>query len=201
MNNDLLDKINKLYQKTKADKMESKTLYQGNFIKLIEEDFILPNGIIMKRERIVKNNDKESVIIITITSDNKFLLVFQNRINGVTLEFPSGYVEEGESILDAAIRELEEETGYTSSDIKILDSYYANPSIDNSTVNIVLIKDAIKTTKQNLGKYEYINYNEFTLDELKELVNLNYISGVGNKLAFYELLELLNKDKDKILVR
>ena len=46
---------------------------------------------------------KEAVIVIAITSDNKFILVAQNRIdNKVSLEFPSGYIEDGETYISAA---------------------------------------------------------------------------------------------------
>lgn len=192
-----LGKINKLYNDTKASFLESKTLYQGKFIKLIEEDYLLPNGIIMPREKIIKNNNKESVIVITITIDNKFILVSQNRINGVTLEFPSGYVEENETIFEAALRELQEETGYTSNNIELIDSFYPQPSIDNSIINIVIVKDAVLTNEQRLGNYEYINYDEFSFEELQELINLNYINGCGNKLAYYELLN--NYSINKVL--
>lgn len=201
MNKKLEDKINELISKTKATMLSSKTLYQGNFINLIEESYALPNNVIMKREKIIKNNNKQSVIIIAITNDNKYILVSQNRINGLTtLEFPSGYIEDGESIMEASARELLEETGYTSYEINYLDSYYAQFGIDSSIVNIVIAYNCIKTNKQHLGKYEYINYNEFTFEELKELINLNYINGAGNKLAFYELLNI-TMEKEKTLVK
>ena len=121
-------------------------------------------------------------------------MVSQNRINGMTtLEFPSGYVETNESIIDATARELLEETGYTSNDIKQIDSYNTQIGIDSSIVNIVIAYNCIKTNKQNLGKYEYINF-----DELEELIESNYISGVGNKLAFYELLNIISHKKKLI---
>jgi len=126
-------------------------------------------------------------------------LVSQNRINGMTtLEFPSGYVEANESIIDATARELLEETGYSSNDIKQIDSYNTQIGIDSSIVNIVIAYNCIKTNKQNLGKYEYINFDEFSFDELEELIESNYISGVGNKLAFYELLNIISHKKKLI---
>ena len=76
----------------------------------------------MRRERIIKNKNKQAVIV-AITEDDKYLLVAQNRINGMTtLEFPAGYIEENESVTEASLRELLEETGYVSSNIKQIDS-------------------------------------------------------------------------------
>ena len=189
MNQELTNKIERLKADTEAKYLSSKSIYKGKFIQLVEEDYLLPNGVIMKRERIIKNSGKQAVIIIAITNDNKYLLVSQNRINKtVTLEFPSGYVENGESIIDASTRELLEETGYYSDDIRLIDSYCNSVGVDGSIVNIVVAYNAIKANGQNLGKYEYINYDEFSFDELRELIDENYICGVGNKLAYYELL-------------
>lgn len=189
MNNLLYTKLNNLFSKTKATHISSKTLYNGKFIKLISEKYKLPNNKIIDRERIEKNSNKESVIIIAITKENKFILVVQNRINELTsIEFPSGYIEEDESVEEAANRELQEEVGYISNDITILDSYRSSLGIDASIVNIVLAKKCIKISEQNLGENEYINFDEFSYDELCSIVKENYINGCGNKLAFYELV-------------
>lgn len=198
MNKELDYKINNLIKNTKANIISSKTLYKGNFIDLIEEDYLLPNNVVMKRERIIKNNNKEAVIVIAETNDNKYVLVVQNRINNLTsVEFPSGYIEEGESATEAGLRELLEETGYISYDIREIDSYYNSLGIDSSKVHIVIAYGCEKVSKQNLGKYEYINYSEFSLEEIKELMDNNYINGVGNKLVYYELLNMLTKNDTK----
>lgn len=203
MNTILENKISNLFSNTKAKYLSTKTLFKGKFIDLIEEEYLLPNNVIMTRERIIKNKGKQAVIIIAITNDNKYILVSQNRINEMTtLEFPSGYVEENESIIEASARELLEETGYTASYIEKIDSYYTQISIDSSTVNIVIAYNCVKANEQNLGRYEYINYDKFTLEELKELIINNYITGAGNKLAFYELLYLSREkidNKTKVL--
>ena len=189
MNKLLYTKLNNLFSKTKATHILSETLYNGKFIKLISEKYKLPNNKIIDRERIEKNSNKESVIIISITKENKFILVVQNRINELTsIEFPSGYIEDNETIEEAANRELQEEVGYISNDITILDSYCSSLGIDASIVNIVLARNCIKTGEQRLSESEYINFDEFSFDELCSIVKENYINGCGNKLAFYELV-------------
>ena len=177
-----------MMNQTKATYLGSKSLYKGKFIELIEEDYLLPNQVVMKRERIVKNHQKDAVIIVARTKEDQYLLVSQNRINQLTtLEFPSGYVEPQESVIDASQRELLEETGYVAENVVMLDSYYALAGIDSSLVYIVLATGCEKVAGQNLGKYEYIHYDTFSYEELEELVKNQYILGVGNKLAFYEL--------------
>ena len=63
-----------------------------------------------------------SVMILPITKDDEIVLVKQYRhsIDGYTLEFPAGFISDGEIPMKAAGRELLEETGYQYDDIKEL---------------------------------------------------------------------------------
>ena len=183
------NKLNKLINKTRGKLISEKILYKGNYINVIEEDQLLPNGKLIKREKIIKNKGKNSVIIIAITRDNRFILVCQNRINSLTtLEFPSGYIEDKENVIDASKRELLEEIGYASNKIEIIDNYINSISIDGSSITIVVAYNCKKASPQHLGSSEYINYLEFSFDEVKCLIESDCISSGGNRLAFYKYL-------------
>ena len=52
----------------------------------------------------------------------------------------------------------------------------------------------MKEKLQSLDKDEFINYYLFTFDELKYLIENNYIISGGNKLAFFHLKEILNNE-------
>lgn len=193
METKLNNKINTLINETKAEFLSTKLLYKGKFINVIQEEYLLPNKKLIKKEKVIKNNGKEAVIIVAITKDNKFILVVQNRINNITsLEFPSGYIEKNETILKAALRELKEETGYVSKNITIIDKYQTSLGIDGSIVHIVIAYECENLYSQNLSKDEYIKYANFSLEEVKYMINNNIINSVGNKLAFYEFLQLKN---------
>ena len=182
----LLEKITKLYDKVKGKLTKEEILYRGDFIKLIREFYSLPNNKTITREKIVKNGGKDSVIIVATDSNDNYILTFQTRINDkIIAEFPSGYIEDGEDVIEAAKRELKEETGYVSDNVTILDNSYYSVGIDNSICYVVRIKNSIKAF--NVNPNENLTYGIFTEEELKYLLNNNIMCGSLNKLAYYSL--------------
>ena len=182
----LLEKITKLYDKVKGKLTKEEILYRGDFIKLIREFYSLPNNKTITREKIVKNGGKDSVIIVATDSNGDYILTFQTRINDkIIAEFPSGYIENGEDVIEAAKRELKEETGYVSDIVTVLDEFYYSVGIDNSICYIVRMKNSVKAFDVNSN--ENLTYGIFTEEELKYLLNNNIICGGLNKLAYYSL--------------
>ena len=188
------ERIKEIIKKTKGTLLNQELMFDGGFIKVFKEEYELPDKRVIVKERVSKNNNKDAAIIITRTIDDKYLIVFQNRVdNIVSAEFPSGYIEPGEDVLAGALREVEEETGYVSNKAKVLDTFIPNIGTENSKIHIVYVEEARKESNQHLDIDEYINYELFTFDELKYLVDNKHIQSSGNKLAFYLLKEILEK--------
>ena len=182
----LLEKITNIYEKVKGKLTKEEILYSGDFINLIKEVYSLPNNKTITREKIVKNGGKDSVIIVATDSNGNYILTFQTRINDkIIAEFPSGYIENGEDVIEAAKRELKEETGYVSDNVTIIDNSYYSVGIDNSICYVVRIKNSIKAF--NVNPNENLTYGIFTEEELKYLLNNNIMCGSLNKLAYYSL--------------
>ena len=182
----LLEKITNIYEKVKGKLTKEEILYSGDFINLIKEVYSLSNNKTITREKIVKNGGKDSVIIVVTDSNGNYILTFQTRINDkIIAEFPSGYIEDGDDVIEAAKRELKEETGYVSDNVTILDNSYYSVGIDNSICYVVRIKNSIKAF--NVNPNENLTYGIFTEEELKYLLNNNIMCGTINKLAYYSL--------------
>ena len=182
----LLEKITNIYEKVKGKLTKEEILYSGDFINLIKEVYSLPNNKTITREKIVKNGGKDSVIIVATDSNGNYILTFQTRINDkIIAEFPSGYIENGEDVIEAAKRELKGETEYVSNNVTILDNSYYSVGIDNSICYVVRIKNSIKAF--NVNPNENLTYGLFTEEELKYLLNNNIMCGTINKLAYYSL--------------
>lgn len=185
----LLNRINELYKSVKGEFIQDEILYSGNFLNILSEIYKLPNETIVKKEKIIKNGGKNSVIIIAINQDKEYIITFQNRIKDkIIAEFPSGYIENDEDPIIAAKRELKEETGYISDDLFIVDEAYTSPGIDNSITYIVVANNCIKTDEKNINGTELVNYGLFKETELEYLINKNIMNGAMNKLAYYNLV-------------
>lgn len=101
--------------------LEEKTIsiekiFKGKVLDVEVHTVSLPDGEVSKRELI---NHRGAVAVLALTRDNEVILVEQYRkaIEAVTLEIPAGKLEPGEDNKKlSAIRELQEETGYTVTD-------------------------------------------------------------------------------------
>jgi 8-oxo-dGTP pyrophosphatase MutT (NUDIX family) len=90
---------------------------------------------------------------------DRFVMVRQWRHgeNRVTVEFPGGVINPGESALDAARRELLEETGYEARQMIELAAFSPNPALMTNHQHFFLALDLTDTAKTSPDDDEYIN--------------------------------------------
>ncbi|MBC7746619.1 NUDIX hydrolase [Pedobacter sp.] len=105
---------------------------------------------------------------IVVNEDNEVLLLKRSdkSTSPHRWDFPGGGVDRGENPLDAAIREIKEETGLDVSHTQVLTTYLSNKSADEDEAVI------IGYTARCLGKevklsWEHEDFKWVTLDELK----------------------------------
>ena len=136
--------------------------------------------------KIIKGNSNgDAVVTLPVTKDNEFLLIVQPRPvkEGFLVEFPAGYVEDKENPLISAKRELIEETGYYSDNIKYLDSFYQDQGCSEAYNYAYLALDCEKVKEQKLDKDEFVRYFLCNYEEVLELVKMGYIKDIQSKYA------------------
>ncbi len=119
------------------------------------------------------------VNIVPLTPDNHVVMIRQFRagIRSFTLEVPGGLVNASdESPLEAATRELKEETGYEGGRIVSLGSVHPNPAIMNNRCHFFLATDVRKTCGQNLDPGEDIDIQLIPLEQIPTLIREEQIT-------------------------
>lgn len=124
-------------------------------------------------QRVLKRLVLESVDwinVVALTPEGKSIMVEQYRfgIEGCTLETPGGMVDPGEKPLEAAKRELLEETGYGAGTWSYLGAVQPNPAFHNHLCHHYLARGVVRRAKQDLGEGEAIQLRFCTLAEMKE---------------------------------
>lgn len=114
--------------------------------------------------------DAPDWVMVIPEINNKFLMVKQWRHGEqkLSVEFPGGVVDKGEEPETAAIRELEEETGFKAGKIIPLGSCNPNPALFRNHIHFFLAKDLSKAGEQKLDDDEFINYMELSKEEVLE---------------------------------
>ena len=79
-------------------------------------------------------------------------------------------MDAAETALDCAKRELEEETGYISSDWTHLITVPSNATIADNYAYIFMAKNCRKTGEQHLDETEYLNVVKHTADEIESMI-------------------------------
>lgn len=132
----------------------------------------------------------DGVVILAKTTKKTFLLCHEYRppIQKNILSIPGGRLLLNEDPLHGARRELLEETGYQSSKINLLGSFYPFPSVCDQKVFVFLAEDAQKCSKPSLEPLESIEIKEVDSNELIKLINAQDGIDACLAVAFFYLI-------------
>lgn len=151
-------------------KLSRNDIYKGRIIDVFYDDVELSNGTKTIREVVAH---KEGSAIVAVNDNNELLLVNQYRypVDRDVVEIPAGLIDEGESPLEAAKRELKEETGYIANEWELLTSTYSSPGWQDEKVHIFAARDLKKVSEQQLDGDEILTFCLEPFDKILQKVN------------------------------
>jgi ADP-ribose pyrophosphatase len=176
--------------------ISSKKVYSNEYLHVYEDKFDL-NGI----EKIyIRGIRKDYSTIVPFVSKDEILIIksYRHLVDSIEIEVPSGYIDEGETAKQAAIRELKEETGYTAKDIISIGSYTLDYSMFKQKGNIFIAYDLDKEKEQSLGIMEKIDVEIIKIKEIEKLLLRGKISNAASIVAFYRALDYHKKNNNHL---
>lgn len=167
------------------------------------------NWFNLRRDRVLKGNGGEMypyyvleystwATVFPVTTDGKVIMQKQFRYGcGLfSLEIPGGIMDPHETnVVDAAKRELLEETGYTAGNLVEIAKVAPNPATANNYMHIFLATDCQKTHEQEFDGNEELELIFMDIAEVKELLRSNGIVQALHTTAIFYALQALGEIK------
>ena len=150
-------------------KINSTNVFSGKLLKVYSDEIELPNGNKAGREYIMHVG---AVCVVALTDDNKVIVERQYRypMHEITLEIPAGKLDsKDEDPLEAAKRELREETGATADKMTYLGKYYPTPAYSDEVIHMYLA-EGLKFGEQSLDDDEFLSIELVSISELADRI-------------------------------
>ena len=150
--------------------ISSEYLFRRPWLTVRHDQVELPDGRINPEFYIMEYPDW--VNVIAITDDGKFVMEKQYRhgLGKTCYEIPAGVIEPGETPLDAAKRELAEETGFSGGAWSEIMTVSGNCSTTNNLTHCFLAKGVKKTGSQHLDSTEDITVCLMDENDVRDLL-------------------------------
>lgn len=151
--------------------LSSEYLHRAPWLTVRKESLEFPDGRLVPEYYVLEYPDW--INVIAITDDERFVLVRQYRhgLGRTSYELPAGVREPGDATqLDAARRELLEETGYGGGEWRKFMVLSANPSTTNNLTYTFLARGVVKLKDPELDATEHLTTHLLEGDEVKRML-------------------------------
>jgi ADP-ribose pyrophosphatase len=160
----------------KPKRLSRTVIYENPWVNLYIDKVQFPGGRIIDKHHLL-DFEKEAVGVLVENEQGQILLVHAYRYTTDTIEWeiPTGGVEKDESILEAARREVWEESGYETINHELIYTYYPQNGISNQVFHIARSQATRKT-----GDFDRNEVKEFkwvSKEEIQGMIRDELIKG------------------------
>jgi ADP-ribose pyrophosphatase len=162
--------------------ISSEEVYRCSIFRVTEDHAVDPDGFEIRRA-IVQHGG--SAVMMPVDDDGRILLVRQYRLPARRLlwELPAGRLDEGETVIQAARRELKEETGYRARKWKKVVSFYISPGYVSEKMTILAATGLTKGESRPMGD-ERIECRWFTPVQIDTMIRSGSLIDAKTILGF-----------------
>ncbi len=154
----------------RPEQLERETIYQSKWVNLYVDKVRFPGGRIIENHHLL-DFEYPSVTVVIEDENEQYLLVriWRYTTGENNWELPSGGVDSGETVIEAAQREVREETGYICKDFEQIYAYSPMNGIANKQFSIVVCRAV-----EQVGEFDADEISDtkwFSWGEIQELIN------------------------------
>jgi ADP-ribose diphosphatase len=146
----------------------TESLLTTRLFEVERRQYTSPDGDMLVRDIVVHPG---AVTILPILDDGRIVMIhnFRHAADEELLELPAGTLELGEAPIEAAKRELEEETGYVAGEIEPFLDFFTTPGICTEFMRVFVATTSHKT-QQRLDAGEQIRVSVMDRERVRRAV-------------------------------
>ena len=184
------------YNNLKEEKISGEKIFDGIVVHLERDTVRLPNGNEGVREVI---RHVGAVCVIPVFENGDILVERQFRYPHakVLLEIPAGKLDsKAEDPLEAAKRELFEETGYSAESFTTLGPLFTTPAFVDEVITMYIAEGLYqKSESQHLDADEFLTVERIHIDKLVDMVMNGEIPDAKTQIAVLKVKRILDERK------
>ena len=172
----------------------SELIFDGKVLHLYRDEINLPDGGKSFREYCKHNG---AVCVVPLTREGEVICIRQYRyaLDRVTLEIPAGKFDYiGEDHREAALRELREETGYTTETLTDIGPLATSPALLTEIIYCYLAEDLIPGDCDP-DPDEFLEMVKIPLEELVNMILTGEVQDAKTQAAVLKVWAMIQKRK------
>jgi len=159
-----------------------KSVFENPRFTIYEDDVIFPDGKTKGTYNVLEFPGKSVVSLAYKKDDVLMVESYRYPTDSVELELPAGGIENGETPAEAARRETKEETGYDTSNHKVI--YEAQTSNGITNHSFIVVVSQIEERVNGFNVNEVKKVNMMKVDEIRNLIEEKKIKDAPTLVAF-----------------
>lgn len=153
----------------KTERLARTEVVKGAILTYCRDTVKIPNGNIREYDYIAHQG---AAAVLPVDDEGRLILVrqYRNALDRFTLEIPAGGLESrDEPTIEAAERELTEETGFVAKKIEFLISIFPTVAYSGEKIDIYLARE-LSRAERHLDEDEFINVEAWEFDDVAKLI-------------------------------
>ena len=143
--------------------------YSGSIFSVYTDTIQAPDGKVIRRDTVEKCHNAAAVLAVKDNGNVVFVRQYRHSAGTDVLEIPAGIADEGESLLECAARELEEETGLKAGKMEFMFKFYTSIGFCDEEVSLYLASEFTEGV-QHFDDDEDLVLEEYPLNEAINMI-------------------------------